>query len=126
MLKLFAPVQVRDSEGKFEVLRIMRTRLRQTLLGEVPKEYLHYGKICTSATPAARDGQPVQLSFADGSREECDLLVVADGANSKLRSSLMPSESKRYAGVCMLFVRLFVTLQQMTDLAYAMLVESLV
>jgi len=50
-------------------------------------------------------GQPVQLSFADGTTSECDLLVVADGANSKLRNALLPQETIRYAGVCMLFVR---------------------
>jgi 2-polyprenyl-6-methoxyphenol hydroxylase-like FAD-dependent oxidoreductase len=87
------------------ILRIMRTRLRQTLLSRVQPEYLQYGKICTSAVPAAEAGQPVQLSFADGTKSECDLLVVADGANSKLRTALLPHEFNRYAGICMLFVR---------------------
>lgn len=46
----------------------------------------------------------MQLSFADGSSAECDLLVVADGANSKLRGSLLPDETNRYAGITMLYV----------------------
>ena len=102
---LSRPEPAQDEAGKpTNLLRIMRTRLRQTLLAKVPPEYLHYGRLCTSAVPAAEAGQPVQLSFADGSREECDLLVVADGANSKLRTALLPAEGSRYAGACMLFV----------------------
>ncbi len=65
---------------------------------------MEYGKVCVSAEPAAEAGQPVQLTFQDGSTTEADLLVVADGANSKLRRALLPGEVNRYAGVCMLFV----------------------
>ena len=74
------------------------------MLARVPSEHLHYGKVCLSAVPAAVAGQPVQLAFADGSGAKCDLLVVADGTNSKLRAALLPHETNRYAGVCMLFV----------------------
>lgn len=88
----------------FEVIRIMRSRLRQTLLSKVPAEYLHFGKACVSATLATGAGQAVLLTLADGSKEECDLLVVADGASSKLRTALLPDESLNYAGACMLFV----------------------
>ena len=88
------------------MLRIARSRLRQTLLAKVPSEYVEYGKTCISALPISQTGQPVQLAFSDGTEAECDLLVVADGANSKLRSSLMPHEQPRYAGICMLFVSL--------------------
>ena len=83
----------------------MRSRLRQVLLARVPPENVQYGKACVFAVPAAEAGQPVQLAFADGSGAECDLLVVADGTNSKLRAALLPHEANRYAGVCMLFVR---------------------
>ena len=88
----------------YEVLRIMRTRLRQTLVSKVPADWIQFGKACISAEPPLKAGQPVKLQLADGSGSECDLLVVADGANSKLRNHLMPTEKIRYAGVTMLFV----------------------
>ena len=88
----------------YEVLRIMRTRLRQTLLSKVPTDWLQFGKTCMSVEPPLQTGQPVKLQFSDGSSAECDLLVVADGANSKLRNHLIPREKIRYAGVTMLFV----------------------
>lgn len=89
----------------YEVLRIMRTRLRQTLLSKVPAEWIQFGKTCISAEPPLKEGQPVKLQFSDGSDAECDLLVAADGANSKLRNYLLPEEKTRYAGVTMLFGR---------------------
>ncbi|KAL2158715.1 hypothetical protein VTH06DRAFT_4197 [Thermothelomyces fergusii] len=43
----------------------------------------------------------VRVSGNEGSQEctvECDLLVVADGANSKIRASLRPDDALQYAG----------------------------
>jgi 2-polyprenyl-6-methoxyphenol hydroxylase-like FAD-dependent oxidoreductase len=43
----------------------------------------------------------VQVSRHDGSQGsavECDLLVVADGANSRIRASLRPDDVLQYAG----------------------------
>lgn len=85
-------------------MRIMRAHLRRALLDRVPSGCVEYGKICQSAVPAARPGERVQLSFADGSKAEVDLLVVADGANSKLRTALLPNERGQYAGFCLLYV----------------------
>ncbi|KAK9809467.1 hypothetical protein WJX73_000614 [Symbiochloris irregularis] len=96
----------RDDTGKTsEIMRIMRSNLRNTLLNHVPPSKVRYSSTCVSAVPSQREGQPVQLRFADDSTAECDLLVVADGANSKLRTALLPHEQNRYAGLCMLFGR---------------------
>ena len=85
-------------------MRIMRAHLRRALLDRLPSDCVQYGKLAQFAVPAAKPGEPVQLSFADGSTAECDLLVVADGANSKLRTALLPNERGRYAGFCLLYV----------------------
>ncbi|KAK9839942.1 hypothetical protein WJX74_000847 [Apatococcus lobatus] len=105
---LFGSPASRDKKGNImtqETLRIMRTHVRKALLARIPPEYMRYGKICTSAEPAAKPGDPVQIIFADGSTDECDLLVVADGASSKLRAALLPQEVNRYAGISMMFGR---------------------
>lgn len=103
-------LRLQDKQGNLmtqDTLRIMRTHVRRALLARIPEEWMHYGKICTSANLGAKSGDPVQLKFADGSTEECDLLVVADGASSKLRAALLPGEVNRYAGLSMMFVSFF-------------------
>ncbi len=92
---------------KQESMRLSRSRLRQTLLARIPPDQMVYRKTCTSAELPAQGGGPVQLRFADGSTAECDLLIVADGASSKIRTSLLPHETNRYAGVTMLYVSAF-------------------
>ena len=82
----------------------MRSHLRRVLLSRVPQDVVQYGKIVVSAQPPVRPGEPVRIELADGSIEECDLLIVADGAYSKIRAQLLPHEVPRYAGVCMLLV----------------------
>lgn len=43
-------------------------------------------------------GDKVVLSFADGTTEEADIVVGADGINSKIRDTLLGSELPKYTG----------------------------
>lgn len=43
------------------------------------------------------DGR-VRVTLSDESTVECDFLVAADGANSKVRAALRPNETLQYAG----------------------------
>lgn len=85
-------------------IRVARKELRQVL---------HDAATCSDSNPirwetqciaAARlDNGRVRVtvqSGVDGSQQdqECDLLVVADGASSKLRANLRPEEKLQYAG----------------------------
>ena len=44
-------------------------------------------------------GDKVQLSFADGSVEEADIVIGADGVNSRLREHLLGVEPPKYTGL---------------------------
>lgn len=116
---MFKPLQLKlicqqEDESRatksVESLRIMRTRLQQTLLSRIPASFLKFGKTCISANPPKSKGKHIELTFQDGSSTKCDILIVADGANSKLRTMLLPNEVNNYAGICMVFVSSFGTL----------------
>lgn len=58
-------------------------------------ERYHLGREMTSFAPTEHG---VRLTFADGSSNECDLLVAADGINSMTRDTLFPDAGSRYSG----------------------------
>jgi 2-polyprenyl-6-methoxyphenol hydroxylase-like FAD-dependent oxidoreductase len=81
-------------------MRIARKALRQILIDAVlPNDVINWGISCTGATQLANGKVQVQLS--NGDMDECDLLVAADGANSKIRAALRPDDTLSFAGaVC--------------------------
>lgn len=83
-------------------IRLVRHVLRQILLDGLPAETkVHWEKGCESAHVLS-DGR-VQVSLSNGSTEECDLLIAADGANSNIRSCLLPHDTLDFAGaICFL------------------------
>lgn len=77
--------------------RIARYALRQQLVLGMPQGVqVHWNSACTSASQL-KNGK-MQVVLSDESMDECDLLVVADGANSKLRNSLRPDDTLNFAG----------------------------
>lgn len=81
-------------------MRIARHVLRTTLINGLPESAtVHWDRGCESAK-VLPDGR-VEVKLLDGSTDACDLLVVADGASSKIRTSLRPDDSLQFAGaVC--------------------------
>ncbi|KAH6609070.1 salicylate hydroxylase [Trichoderma cornu-damae] len=56
---------------------------------------LHWGSQCVSATQLLDSRLRVRMICGNAAREseqDCDLLIAADGANSKLRRSLRPDD----------------------------------
>ena len=83
-------------------IRLVRHVMRQILMDGLPAETkVYWEKGCESAH-ALDDGR-VQVRLSNGSTEECDLLIAADGANSNIRSCLLPHDTLDFAGaICFL------------------------
>jgi 2-polyprenyl-6-methoxyphenol hydroxylase-like FAD-dependent oxidoreductase len=78
-------------------MRIKRNVLRKTLIEAVnASDDIHWGTTCTGAVKLSNGKIGVQLS--NGKIDECDLLVAADGANSKIRSSFRSEEKLSFTG----------------------------
>lgn len=77
--------------------RIGRLRMRHILL-KVANEYgrIHWGSACSEVS-SSEDGR-LRLRLDDGKEDTCDFLVVADGANSRIRSWLRPDDKLSFAG----------------------------
>ncbi|MEU7858608.1 NAD(P)/FAD-dependent oxidoreductase [Nonomuraea sp. NPDC049141] len=63
-----------------------RADLRDLLLGSLPGDAVAWGRAYRSAEALPEGGW--RLRFADGTSADCDLLVGADGANSRVRPLL--------------------------------------
>lgn len=81
-------------------MRITRHNIREVLIqGTENAAEMHWETACTSAA-TLKDGT-VEVKLSDGSLATCDLLVIADGASSKLRGSLRPDDTLQFAGAVM-------------------------
>lgn len=82
-------------------MRITRHNIRECLIRGVPEEVeMHWETGCNSAA-VLKDGK-MEVGLSDGTTTECDLLIIADGASSKLRSCLRPDDGLDYAGAVMI------------------------
>lgn len=78
-----------------QCMRIKRTELRRALLKAAAKHAkIEWGVTCTELTAATRPGDKTRLHLSNGQEDLCDFVVVADGANSKLHSSVEPSSCR--------------------------------
>ncbi|KAI1363321.1 putative monooxygenase [Xylaria arbuscula] len=82
-------------------MRIARKDLRHVLVEAASKSAeVRWGTTCTSVEQLDDGRVKIQL-LKDGSvktTEECDILVAADGASSKVRACLRPEDGLQFAG----------------------------
>ncbi|KAK3385157.1 hypothetical protein B0H63DRAFT_179947 [Podospora didyma] len=85
-------------------MRIRRKDLRRILIERAEKEKaratFHWGSACTAAERLDNGRIRVVVTSEDGgtTTHECDLLIAADGAHSKIRTSFRPDDKIKYAG----------------------------
>ena len=79
---------------------IMRPVLAQIMANATRAAGTHVRLGC-SFTSIAQDAAGVDVSFSDGLKERYDLVIGADGLNSKTREAIFPGSPKpRYTGQC--------------------------
>ena len=74
---------------------IHRADLLSILLAAIPPDHVHFGRAFRSYT---QTGSSVRAEFTDGSAEQGDILIGADGLNSAVRAQMHGPKPPRYAG----------------------------
>lgn len=81
-----------------QTCRLTRSKLQSALLKNVDEEHVHVGKRLVRLEQIENDR--VRVFFADGFKDEVDVLVAADGIRSLIRRTCFPTYTLTYSGQC--------------------------
>lgn len=84
----------RESYGA-AYITVHRGDLHELMVSTLDQENLYFDKRLVDVDDS---GDKVVMTFADGSTEEADLVIGADGVNSRLREKLLGPEAPIYSG----------------------------
>lgn len=76
-------------------LTVHRGDFHALMIEAIPEQLLTFNKRLSKVEDK---GDVVHLHFADGSMEEADIVIGADGINSKIRDTLLGAELPKYTG----------------------------
>jgi 6-hydroxynicotinate 3-monooxygenase len=76
-------------------LTVHRGDFHSLMTAAVAPGTLHFGKRLADVVD---DGDQVRLGFADGSSAQADIVIGADGVNSRIREKLLGPEPPKYTG----------------------------
>lgn len=86
-----------DESNQPSGMRIARSVLRRVLIDAVStSDQIIWDRPCSRIEEA--DGK-TRVHFSTGDPDECDILVVADGASSRIRTQLRPTDTLEFTGV---------------------------
>ncbi|MCR9253962.1 MAG: FAD-dependent monooxygenase [bacterium] len=84
----------KDEEGN-QIISIHRGRLQKVLYDALPEETV----VLDSAFSSFIENESgLKVKFENGSEVETDIVLAADGINSKVRQQIFPTSSTRYSG----------------------------
>lgn len=84
----------KDEEGN-NIISIHRGRLQKVLYDALPEGTVVLDSAFSSFT---ENGSGLKVKFQNGNEVETDILLAADGINSKIRQQMFPTSSTRYSG----------------------------
>lgn len=77
-------------------LTIHRADLLKAMEGQIPVDALHLGK---SVSGVINDNTRTAILFADGTSEDVDVIVGADGIHSAVRNALFGKDDPKFSGI---------------------------
>jgi len=96
------PASTDDTSGPTAELEILRGRLGQ-LLFEHTRDDVAY-RFGDQITALEQDPDGVDVTFLSGTQERYDLVVLADGVNSRSRDLVLPDAPRRYLGMVIAYL----------------------
>ncbi|CVL06003.1 hypothetical protein FPRO06_13729 [Fusarium proliferatum] len=93
-----------DVQQSRDMCSVSRWKLREALLHGA-EEIVQFGKQFSSYEQLGGESGDVKVRFADGDEIECDVLVGADGAGSKVRKLLLPNSQRSASGLTVVYFK---------------------
>ncbi|KAF5252702.1 hypothetical protein FANTH_2329 [Fusarium anthophilum] len=93
-----------DVQQSRDMCSVSRWKLREALLHGA-EDIVKFGKEFSSYEQLDGESGDVKVRFADGDEIECDVLVGADGAGSKVRKLLLPNSQRSASGLTVIYFK---------------------